>query len=461
MTEPFLRAFAASFTVLAYAGMCLAIWRRQRGLRTAGARTAAALAGEDSAPPTLVLFASQTGSAEAIAWQTGRALHAGGTPVRVMALNALDAPTLQSARRALFVASTYGEGDAPDNASLFIETLMEKPGAPPDLANLRYAVLALGDRQYTRFCGFARALDDWLQSAGAVSLAPRIEVDNGDAAALAMWAARWGGDSAQPVLPTSDPSSDAAPARWQLVSRELLNPGSAGGPVYQLGLRPSAGTDAGWEAGDLVRLRLVSDPGRPRDYSVASVPADGELQLLVRQERHPDGRLGAASGLLTSTLTLGDSVDLQLRPHRNFRLETNAGAPLILIGNGTGLAGLRSHLRARAAAGAHANWLLFGERNAANDSLCAAELEAWQRSGVLQRLDRVFSRDQPERVYVQHRLLQAADELKSWLARGAAVYVCGSLQGMAGGVDAALRQIAGDAAVRELTAAGRYRRDVY
>jgi len=73
----------------------------------------------------------------------------------------------------------------------------------------------------------------------------------------------------------------------------------------------------------------------------------------------------------------------------------------------------------------------------------------------------VFSRDQAERLYVQHRLLQSADTLLQWLQGGAAIYVCGSLQGMASGVDGALRQIAGDEFVRDLIASGRYRRDVY
>jgi sulfite reductase (NADPH) flavoprotein alpha-component len=165
--------------------------------------------------------------------------------------------------------------------------------------------------------------------------------------------------------------------------------------------------------------------------------------------------------LLSSTLAIGDSIALRLRQHRNFRLGTNAERPLILVGNGTGLAGLRSHLRARAAAGQHDNWLVFGERNARHDFLYRQEIEAWQASGTLRRLDMVFSRDQAERQYVQHRLLQASEEVRAWLARGAAVYVCGSLQGMATGVDAALRQIAGEPFMRELNADGRYRRDVY
>lgn len=456
MTEPHFRMLAAGLVLLAYIGLCVAICVRQRRRQAATAAATAALAGSGDQPPMLVSFASQTGQAESIAWQTARALHATGVPVRVLPLNELDAPTLGATQRALFVVSTYGEGDAPDGASLFAEQWM---GATMQLPALRYAMLALGDRQYAHFCGFGRALDAWLQAGGAIPLEPCIEVDNGDPAALARWHAAWGGDN--PSATASEDGASTAFSGWQLVRRELLNPGSQGGPVYQLGLRPPAGVKAVWQSGDLVQVALASDPQRPRDYSIASIPSDGEVQLLVRQERHPDGTLGAASGLLTSTLSLGDSVALRVRAHRNFRLDGNVARPLILIGNGTGLAGLRAHLRARAAARQHQNWLVFGERQAAHDYFCRDELDAWQSSGMLQRLDIVFSRDQPETRYVQHRLLQVADELQVWLARGAAIYVCGSLQGMAGGVDAALRQIAGDALVRELIGSGRYRRDVY
>jgi len=452
MTEAMLRALGAGTTAAAYAALCLAVYVRQRRLRTAAVREAAALSTDDNAPPTLVLFASQTGQAEAIAWQTARQLRAAGTSVRVMELNALDAATLASAGHALFVASTYGEGDAPDGASVFAERVMSLPSA---LSSLRYAVLALGDRQYKNFCGFGRALDAWLHAAGARRDFERIEVDNSDPAALAAWQHRWGDAAAG----NDDPAGAFTP--WRLASRELLNAGSAGAPVFHLGLAPPGGTMPQWASGDLVQIAVASDPTRPRDYSIASLHTDGELQLLVRQEQHPDGSLGTASGLLTSTLTVGDTVALRLRPHRAFRLDGNEARPLILIGNGTGLAGLRAHLRARAAAGRHDNWLVFGERQAAHDYLYREEIEAWQASGVLQRLDMVFSRDQPERFYVQHRLLQSADTLRAWLDKGAAIYVCGSLQGMASGVDAALRQIAGNALWSDLSATGRYRRDVY
>lgn len=450
------RALGAGSTLAAYAALCASIYLREHRRKAAAARDSAALSGSSDEPPVLVLFASQTGQAEAIAWQTARQLGAAGIPARVMELNALDAPTLAATRRALFIASTYGEGDAPDGASVFVERTM-MASSPPALPSLSYSVLALGDRQYANFCGFGRALDEWLQAAGARREFDRIEVDNSDPAALATWQAQWG------EVPEPDIGDAAAYsfAQWRLVARERLNPGSAGGPVFHLGLMPQSGPMPPWASGDLAQVAVASDPKRPRDYSIASVHADGELQLLVRQEQHPDGTLGAASGLLTSTLSIGDTVALRVRPHQGFRLEGNETRPLILVGNGTGIAGLRAHLRARAVAGRHDNWLVFGERQAAHDFLYREEIEAWQADGVLKRLDMVFSRDQAERFYVQHRLLQSADALLHWLDDGAAIYVCGSLQGMASGVDAALRQVAGDTLVSELTASGRYRRDVY
>ena len=450
------RLLAAVAALLAYGLLCAAIWRRERRRTASAAADAASLAGGDA--PVLVLHASQTGQAETIAWQTARWLHAGGTTVRVVPLNELDLATLQTASRALFVASTYGEGDPPDGASAFVDLVM---GAPAQLATLRYAMLALGDRQYAHFCGFGRKLDAWLRQSGAVPTFERIEVDNSDDGALAAWRSQWQSAGTE----TPDEVDDSLAFRpWRLATRRHLNPGSAGAPIYRLDFTAPAGSEPHWASGDLVQIALESDPTRPRDYSIASIPADGELALLVRQERHPDGSLGLASGLLTDTLAPGDTAALRLRPHRNFRLGANAGRPLILIGNGTGLAGLRAHLRERIARGQHQNWLVFGERSAEHDFLLRDELEGWLASGALARLDMVFSRDEQalhgERRYVQHRLLQCADELLAWLERGAAIYVCGSLQGMASGVDAALRQIAGER-LQAISAAGRYRRDVY
>jgi sulfite reductase (NADPH) flavoprotein alpha-component len=107
------------------------------------------------------------------------------------------------------------------------------------------------------------------------------------------------------------------------------------------------------------------------------------------------------------------------------------------------------------------NWLLFGERNAAHDFLLRGELEGWRAAGWLARLDLAFSRDQQERIYVQDLLRGQADAVREWIGRGAAIYVCGSLQGMAGGVHETLGELLGKEMLEQLAADGRYRRDVY
>jgi sulfite reductase (NADPH) flavoprotein alpha-component len=440
-----------------YALVCLAPWLRARrkrlgleGLQAQGA------AGDAASPPWIVAYASQTGNAEELAEQTAATLRLAGIPVRLAALSDLDAQDLQGSERVLFLTSTYGEGDAPDAAAAFAGRLMT---TTQPLAHLHYAVLALGDSSYAQFCGFGRALDQWLQGQGAQPLFPRIEVDRSGDAAIAQWR-----QQLSHLAGTSDAPDWSAPAfeEWRLAARQLLNPGSVGAPVYHIELEP-AGQAAlpQWQSGDLVQIAAPSDPARAREYSIASIPADGRVHLLVRLHRHEDGSLGAASGWLTQQAAIGEAIQLRLRQHRRFRLEDNAERPLILIGNGSGIAGLRGHLKSCALAGQRRNWLLFGERNAAHDFHYRAELEVWQHAGLLPRMEMAFSRDQPERVYVQDRVRGNADELKAWVEQGAAIYVCGSLEGMAAGVDLALEDILGRAALDGLASQGRYRRDVY
>ena len=444
------RQGAAAAVVLFWLLLCISIARTQRRARRGEAQGAVG-----AGVPVLVAYASQTGFGEQVARQTVDLLHTAGVPSRLMALSMVTADDLAAAERALFIVSTCGEGDPPDNAALFVRRVMTEARSLP---NLHHGVLALGDKEYRHFCGFGRALDEWLGTTGASPLFERIEVDNASEAAMAEWHHRL-----SPLAGTSDLPDWQAPdwEPWRLLVREHLNPGSAGGPTFHLELAPANGEAAGWQSGDLVQVRAPGDPSRPREYSIASIAADGRVHLLVRQERHADGSPGVASGWLTEGVEVGGSIDLRLRPHANFQLGDNATRPLILVGNGTGLAGLRGHLRARAAAGAARCWLVFGERQAAHDTYYRDEIEGWLASGVLARADLVFSRDTPRKVYVQDRLREAAADVKAWLDDGAAVYVCGSLQGMAGGVDAALTEIVGADGVARLMDDGRYRRDVY
>jgi len=452
------RLWAAACVLGLYLLLCAAVWlARRRRLRRA-AETAAELA-TGGGMPVLVAFASQTGLAEQLATQTAQALHTAKLPVRLLPLGQLTAADLAEASRALFIASSYGEGDPPDAATPFTHRVMAaQPG--PALEGLRHATLALGDRSYTRFCGFGRQLDAWLQQQGAQALFERIEVDRADPAALAQWGQQLAGLTGGSTVPALDLDQGFEP--WHVVRRQQVNPGSVGDPLFHIELEPAPGVALPqWESGDLVQVRVPVDPARPREYSVASIPADGRVHLLVRQHRKPDGSLGLGSGWLTTQARPQDRVLLRLRPHSGFRLGDNAAGPLILIGNGSGLAGLRGHLRARAATRAGPNWLVFGERQAAHDRPYREDIDNWLASGLLARADLVFSRDQPERRHVQHRLRERAADLRQWVAEGAALYVCGSLQGMAADVHQALLEILGTEALKQLSDAGRYRRDVY
>ncbi|GGC48585.1 sulfite reductase subunit alpha [Siccirubricoccus deserti] len=493
MSEP-RRLLAALTVLLLYLGFCALVMLRARR------RHRRSVAPEDAAPALLVAHASQTGFAEELAWRSAELLRTAALPVRVEALGALSSDSLAVAGRALFVVSTTGEGDAPDSAARFLRRVM---AGTPDLSRLGFGILALGDRSYARYCAFGRSLDAWLRQCGATPLFDRVEVDDGEEGALRHWQHHLGRLAGTTELPDWEaPHFDA----WRLVERRLLNPGSQGGPAFHLALEPIAGAPR-WCAGDIAEIGprnaaeavagflhrlglgsaegfedrlLPQEPeaiaalaGLPpaelrrrlpplphREYSIASLPEDGRLELLVRQVRRPDGRLGLGSGWLTAHAPLGGAIALRVRTNRSFH-PPEPGRPLILIGNGTGLAGLRAHLRARRAAGQRRNWLLFGERSRGCDFFHRTEIEACCAEGSLQRLDLAFSRDQAERIHVQHRLREAAEELRRWVDEGAAIYVCGSLEGMAGDVQAALADILGTAALKALTDSGRYRRDVY
>jgi sulfite reductase (NADPH) flavoprotein alpha-component len=143
-----------------------------------------------------------------------------------------------------------------------------------------------------------------------------------------------------------------------------------------------------------------------------------------------------------------------------------------MVGPGTGIAPFMAFLQERKISGATGqNWLFFGDQKSATDFLYREELEAWQQEGVLHKLSTAFSRDQAEKVYVQHRMLEAAEELFAWLDKGAYFYICGDASRMAKDVDAALHQVVEKAGgkspeeaaayVEELKKSKRYRKDVY
>lgn len=451
------REVAAAITILAWLALSAGTALRYRRRAQRAARERATLLAGDRAP-VLVAFATQTGVAERLAWQTAEALRQAHIPVRLLSFEDLDAEILRDTREGLFIASTTGEGDAPDSSAPFLRRVM---GGDLPMPHMRYAVLALGDSSYQQFCAFGRRLDAWLRHNRAQALFDPVEVDDEDDGALRHWQSSL--SIITGILPVSDWSRPTY-GNWTLIDRMHMNPGSVGGPIHLVSLR-SASDAMQWQAGDIAEVFPGDPDAEPdlphREYSIASVSADGKLDLVVRQVTRDDGTPGLGSHWLCAQATPGSRIALRIRSNRAFH-PPPLDSPLILIGNGTGIAGLRAYLKVRAQAGRGDNWLLFGERHRAHDFLFRAELEQWQDSGILTRLDLAFSRDDGALGrYVQHLLVDFAGEVRTWLDRGAAIYVCGALQGMAGGVDAALEAMIGRNGIDALIEQGRYRRDVY
>jgi sulfite reductase (NADPH) flavoprotein alpha-component len=215
----------------------------------------------------------------------------------------------------------------------------------------------------------------------------------------------------------------------------------------------------------------------PRLYSIASSPLahPEEVHLTVaavRYNSHGKARKGVCSTYLADLVKSGDSVPVFVQPNKNFRLPADGGTPVIMVGPGTGVAPFRAFVEHRSALGnSGKNWLIFGDQHYTYDFLYQLEWQDHLKSGALSRLDVAFSRDQPEKVYVQNRMLEHAADLYAWLEEGAHFYVCGDATRMAHDVHEALISIienqggksreAAEAYVEDMKKAKRYQRDVY
>ena len=216
---------------------------------------------------------------------------------------------------------------------------------------------------------------------------------------------------------------------------------------------------------------------QPRLYSVASSLKAYPEQVhfivdVVRYESHGRLRKGVASSFLAER---ADDVPVPVFPSvaKHFHLPENPGTPIIMIGPGTGVAPFRAYLQERKATGAKGqNWLFFGSQHESCDFAYGDEFKAYLKEGLLTRLDCAWSRDQAQKVYVQHKMTENAVEIWKWIdTEGAHFFVCGDGRRMAKDVDATLRQIVRDQGgksveqaneyVEKLKSEKRYKRDVY
>ena len=281
-----------------------------------------------------------------------------------------------------------------------------------------------------------------------------------------------------------------AAATEQLV--DLLARNAADSPDAQRLLELAAEDNGALlDAADVVDLLQICRPARlapqellgtletlrPRLYSISSSlrahPAEVHLTVgVVRYQANNRARKGVCSTFLADRVQPGDPLRIFIQPSHGFRLPADASLPVIMVGPGTGIAPFRAFLEERQAC-KHTgkNWLFFGDQRERCDFLFERELRAYLDSGLLTRLSTAFSRDGSDKVYVQHRMLESAQELWRWLDAGAHFYVCGDARRMAQDVDRALACIVREQGglspdgaqtyLQELRQSNRYQRDVY
>ncbi|NBD27946.1 sulfite reductase subunit alpha [Paenibacillus glycinis] len=525
-----------------------------------------------------VLWASQTGTSEGAAIDCAKRLQAAGNDVRLMNMDAYDLTELTSERLLVLVASTFGDGEPPDNGTRFWQAL--QAGGVPGLPELNYAVLAFGDSSYGEFCGFGRSLDARLGQLGAKRLIDRTDCDADHEADSSRWqqrlesavnafrekpsaanARRYDRGNPLPaklaakrslnregsekdtrhyifdltntglvyetgdalgVWPTNDPAAvdeiiaaaKQSPSAVVRVKGQEMSLRTALGSHFDITritpgvlqfvqLRSGSDMLAGlmqedrkpelkkwlWgrqladllqefpidaDAGELV---AALKPLQPRLYSISSGASHNpdEVHITVSTVRYQaNGKLrkGVCSAFLAERADEASEVPIFVQKAPHFRPPADPEAAMIMVGAGTGIGPFRGFLQERrAVSAAGKNWLIFGEQREACDFYFKDELDEMRESGLLTRLTTAFSRDQREKIYVQHRMLEHGAELWQWIRGGACFYVCGDAGMMAKEVEAALKKLIAqhggltaeeaDAYVKEMSRGKRYAKDVY
>ncbi len=552
---------------------------------------AAAAVSNEPAGKLSIIYASQTGNAKGVAEALKEEASASGISVELFDASDYKGKNLAKETYVIIVASTNGEGEAPDNAIELHEFLQSKKA--PKLDNLKYAVIGLGDSSYEFFCQTGKDFDEYLSKKGATPFIERIDLDVDYEAPAAEWR-KQALEKVKETLSTGDdakngqvvqlPVGQAAHSQSQyskqnpytatlLASQKITGrdsgkdvrhieidledsgltyqPGDALGVWFensselaaailkQVSLTGEEQVDVDGESISLQKAlvekyeitssnpqqvakfselsgskkleKLAQDKDKlrhyaantqvidllsekktkltadqlvglvrrltPRLYSIASsqTEVDEEVHLtvaVVEYQQGDDTRFGGASSFLSHRLEEGDEVKVFIEHNNNFKLPQDDNAPVIMIGPGTGIAPFRSFVQERDNRDAKGkNWLFFGDRTFTQDFLYQVEWQKYLKSGVVNQLDVAFSRDQQEKVYVQHRILEHSAQVWQWLQDGAYIYLCGDATRMAKDVHDALITIVeqqgkknreeAEQFVNDLRKAKRYQRDVY
>jgi sulfite reductase (NADPH) flavoprotein alpha-component len=360
------------------------------------------------------------------------------------------APRYTQAKRLLILTATYGDGDAPESAKLFLQRLERASGALP------VAVLGFGDRSFPKFCGFAEQVAEALRVRGWPVLLDAWSVDRQSAQTFADWS-KLLGEAIGTKLELAHVAARPKTTALELASRvEYGAESQTPTAILSFALPAASGF---WrrrrlprfDAGDLVGI-LAPGSDLPRFYSLASASTDGVLEICVRKQPG-----GLCSGFLHD-LPPGGRIEAFIRPNPSFR-PSRGKAPVILIGAGTGIGPLAGFIRHNTRH--RPMHLYWGGRHPGSDFLYGPQLHQYVEDGRLARLNTAFSRV-PGGGYVQDRLAADATALRDLVQHGAQVLVCGG-RDMAGGVarafEAILQPLGLDLAT--LRSEGRYREDVY
>ena len=540
--------------------------------------------GTESAPLVNILYGTQTGNAESLAMDAAVVAQGQGFQANVQGLDDVSIDTFASMRRVIITIATYGEGEMPDNASLFWGAL--SAADMPQLPDMKFGILGLGDTGYDEFCQAGKLIDMRLEQLGAHRMVDRLDcdvdyedmaeewinrvvpiandgamkaapkVDTQPAKVKSIWNRKNPypatlirsrllsgkssrkeichyeidlGDSgliyetgdALNVMPTNDPSlvskilqrldvdgdviiqgeektitellthnyEISTPSRNLITAIEAQANDDMLSHVFKNGDKQAL-ADFLWGKDTLDLLNLNNDIRfsideflkllkalQHRAYSISSSPSKhaGSVHLTVASVRWSNNdrdHRGVCSTFLADRINENDKLGIFVSPNKAFRIPDNDKAPIIMVGPGTGIAPFRAFLEEREVRGATGeNWLFFGDQTRASDFIYEEQLVALQKSGVLNRLDLAFSRDQKEKIYVQNKMREHSKDLYQWLENGGYFYVCGDATRMARDVDQALleivaeqRDISTDEAtdyVDNLRREKRYLRDVY
>lgn len=555
------------------------------GSGTGSAQVSAASSGAGAVSQKLtILYGTESGNSEALASELVTQAKQNGFKPSLLNMADASAASLQDVGRLLVVVSTWGDGEPPESAEGFYNSLMQEE---VKLDGVDFSVCALGDTSYDQFCQTGKEMDARLEKLGARRIVERVDCDVDYDDAFKGWAKLVWAEFGSSALATGQPEVQQVsqqvydrnhPFPAEVIENQLLSGSRSAKETYHIelalegsgmtyqpgdvlgvmarnaedvvsefikagGLDPNAIVEVKGEAAmplntalsthlDITSLSrkvasswqeisgsaelatLLSPDSKDqfkdwcdgrqivdllelypapalepqklvdilrklpvRLYSIASSLSahPGEVHLTVaavRYQTHGKNRKGVASTFLADDALKGSKVSVYTHHNKNFRLPESSDTAIIMVGPGTGIAPFRAFVEARAAQKAKGeSWLFFGDQHYNEDFLYQLEWQEHLKNGDLSRIDVAFSRDQPHKVYVQHKLAEHSADIWSWLQGGAHFYVCGDASRMAKDVHEALLDIVATEGkmshqeaedyVSNLKKDKRYQRDVY